>query len=657
MNPGAWNRGRRALPLLLMLGLLVLASAVRFHRLGEQSLWYDEGVAYNHALRALPELIPLLQRNVHVPAYFTLLGLWEDLAGASEFALRSLSVYFSLISVALAYLLGRHLFHPVAGLATAAFVSFNTFSIYYAAEARMYAMLTAVAAGSMLLFVVFLSSLCRAAPSCSPPRSRRRCIIALGLVNALGLYTHVVFALVILTQLVLALLWLAASWGSERQATASAPTSLGTLLDYLLANALTLLLFSPWIPTAVSQVFAQPNVAAPVALDRLLREIQGAFAFGITFEWSMGNMAFVVYFFLLFALITPGTRARALWNTLLPAVWVLLSLGIYLALGLGSRYLRFLLPAQLAFALWMGRGVWILWTRRARARHVALRNLPKLAAMVAVAGLLLAQLKGLPILYHHVDFQRDDIRGLARQIEDELKEGDALIVSAAGLAEVLGYYYRADAPVYGLPLTADGDVTRAQVSEIIAAQQRLHVIFYGAAEQDPEGVVEATLNQNAFEISDVWVGDMRYAQYVSPADFAPAQRLDARFGEDISLTSVALSSQAALGQNRPGDVLQVQLSWIAAATLERRYKVFLQLLDSDGYLVAQRDSEPGGGLAKTVNWQPGALVIDKHALLLPKDLSSGDYQLIAGLYDINDASARLPVGQGDYLELARIRIG
>ena len=78
MNLGAFYRPRHMLPLLLMLALLVLASATRFHRLGEQSLWYDEGVAYNHALRSLPELIPLLQRNVHVPAYFTLLGLWED---------------------------------------------------------------------------------------------------------------------------------------------------------------------------------------------------------------------------------------------------------------------------------------------------------------------------------------------------------------------------------------------------------------------------------------------------------------------------------------------------------------------------------------------------------------------------------------------------
>ena len=690
MNLGALNQPRQLLPLLLMLLLLILASAVRFHRLGEQSLWYDEGVAYNHALRTLPELIPLLQRNVHVPAYFTLLGLWEDVAGASEFALRSLSVFFSLISVALAYALGSRLFHPLAGLSAAAFVAMNSFSIYYAAEARMYAMLTAIAAGSMLLFVILLRQYSRAAPG----HSRRRGIIALALMNALGLYTHVVFALILLTQFVLALLWLAVVKKRERQAPAAAAVAAKTLLAYLFANALSLLLFSPWIPTALSQVFAQPNIAAPIALDNLLREIGGIFAFGLTYELGLGNMIYVVLFLLALGLLPsagllpPDRRGRAVWNMLLPVAWLVVSVGIYLAMDLGMRYLRFLLPAQLACALWMGRGLWVLWSLPISARlsaglspHLsALRLMPKLAAALAAGGLLLVQFNALPILYQHADFQRDDLRGLVRQIEADLHADDALIVSAAGLAEVLGYYYRAAAPVYGLPLSADADRTQAQVKEIIAAHERLHVIFYGAAEQDPEGLVEATLNQNAFEISDVWVGDLRYAQYASPGDFSDAQPLNARFGQHITLASVVLGTlgaQAAL----PGDVLQVQFTWVAAAALEKRYKVFLQLLNADGALVAQRDSEPVAGLAKTVDWQPGAPVIDNHALLLPIELPPGDYQLIAGLYDIDDAAARLSVGIGlddvngmndgndgndgdnkdgadsDYLELARIRVG
>ena len=35
--------------------------------------------------------------------------------------------------------------------------------------------------------------------------------------------------------------------------------------------------------------------------------------------------------------------------------------------------------------------------------------------------------------------------------------------------------------------------------DIIAAHDRLHVIFYGAEQQDPNLIVETTLNLNAFE--------------------------------------------------------------------------------------------------------------------------------------------------------------
>ena len=72
--------------------------------------------------------------------------------------------------------------------------------------------------------------------------------------------------------------------------------------------------------------------------------------------------------------------------------------------------------------------------------------------------------------------------------------------------------------------------------------------------------------------------------------------------------------------------------------------------------MAQRDSEPGAGWAKTVDWQPGTPLLDNHALLLPKELPRGAYGLIAGLYDINDATTRLQVGDGDYLVLAQIGV-
>jgi hypothetical protein len=77
--------------------------------------------------------------------------------------------------------------------------------------------------------------------------------------------------------------------------------------------------------------------------------------------------------------------------------------------------------------------------------------------------------------------------------------------------------------------------------------------------------------------------------------------------------------------------------------LETRYKVFLHLVDANGQLVAQRDSEPGGGLNLTSRWPPGETIIDNHGILIPSELPPGNYQLRIGLYDVVDPNARLPI--------------
>ena len=77
-----------------------------------------------------------------------------------------------------------------------------------------------------------------------------------------------------------------------------------------------------------------------------------------------------------------------------------------------------------------------------------------------------------------------------KQIEDNLRAGDAVIVSALGVEEVLRYYYDASAPVYGMPSTADENITRRQTLQIVAEHKRIHAVFYGAVQQDPKRIIE-----------------------------------------------------------------------------------------------------------------------------------------------------------------------
>jgi mannosyltransferase len=175
----------------------------------------------------------------------------------------------------------------------------------------------------------------------------------------------------------------------------------------------------------------------------------------------------------------------------------------------------------------------------------------------------------------------------------------------------------------------------------------------GEAERDPNRIVEGTLDTQTFEVGDQWYGDVRLARYVMPAELTLERQVNVRFGDSITLQGYALNAD----DFQPGDVLQARLDWLTDESLETRYKVFLQLLNRDGVLVAQRDSEPGGGLTLTTTWTPGETVQDNHGLLLPDNLTPGEYQLIVGLYDLDNPSARLTVDDDEnYLPLATIRI-
>ena len=631
----------RTIPQLGLLGLLVLlllvAAGLRLHQLGAQSLWYDEGVSYGYTQRSLAELIPALGQDVHPPAYALLLSAYAQLTGTTEFALRSLSVWASLISIALLYALGRRLYGPVAGLAAASFGSLNSFSIYYAQEARMYALLGAIACASMLLCLLFWRA---AGPK------RWRWGLALACVNALGLYTQYSYALILIAQGLLALAWLLADLRARRWQIA-----LRGLGQFTLLNLLTLGLYAPWLGIALTQVSSQPNISEAIPLTELLRTIQGWLAIGISYESSLGSMGVIVYFVLLFGLISlPNQGQRSGWRLLIPVLWVLVAVGGYLYLELYTRYLRFLLPAQLGLMLWLGRGIWVLWHLRPRNADGPLRGVPRLASVVAWVFFMGTLAGSLPALYEAEAYQRDDYRGLAQRLEAEASAEDAIILSGPGLQEIFGYYYDGPASIY--PLPQDPAQISADTAAVIAAHRQSFAVLYGATEQDPSRQIERSLNSEAFPLSDSWVDSMRLLEVLHSDAPLPLEPLDLRFGEDIRLTALGLNTASA----QAGEALLLDLRWTTDAPLDRPYKIFVQLLNPDGSLAAQRDSEAFGGLAPTQTWQPGEIVIDHHALRIPAEAAPGNYTLILGWYDANNPFSRLQVGQGDYYEVATIRV-
>lgn len=83
-----------------------------------------------------------------------------------------------------------------------------------------------------------------------------------------------------------------------------------------------------------------------------------------------------------------------------------------------------------------------------------------------------------------------------------------------------------------------------------------------------------------------------------------------------------------------GQPLRVTLTWRATTQPPKDYNVFLQLVDKNNKIVAQRDGPPANGFLPTTHWQAPLIFDEKRDITIPNDLALGSYQLRIGMYDL-----------------------
>jgi hypothetical protein len=77
----------------------------------------------------------------------------------------------------------------------------------------------------------------------------------------------------------------------------------------------------------------------------------------------------------------------------------------------------------------------------------------------------------------------------------------------------------------------------------------------------------------------------------------------------------------------------ISLYWKTQRRFTQNYKIFIQLRDAKGQVIANADHEAYDGLVPTQLWWVGYIIKDTNRLNWPADLPSGDYILYIGLYD------------------------
>jgi mannosyltransferase len=126
----------------LLFAAIAVGAVLRFHRIGEKSLWLDEVTTEGFTKLTWPEFLRTMWwGDGNMAFYYALLKGWAGF-GDSEFWLRSLSALFGIGSIAAAYFLGKRFLSREAGLFAAFLLSIHSFQIEYSQEVRSYSFLT-----------------------------------------------------------------------------------------------------------------------------------------------------------------------------------------------------------------------------------------------------------------------------------------------------------------------------------------------------------------------------------------------------------------------------------------------------------------------------------------------------------------------------------
>ena len=131
----------------------------------------------------------------------------------------------------------------------------------------------------------------------------------------------------------------------------------------------------------------------------------------------------------------------------------------------------------------------------------------------------------------------------------------------------------------------------------------------------------------------------------------------ARFGDAIELFGYDLPQIKV----RAGEPFNLTLYWHARNATDKPYTVFVHLLDANGKVIGQRDSQPMNGEAPTDKWQANEYVTDTYNFEIAPEALKGAASIELGFYD-GTSGARLPVTDpngnslGDHLLIEGLRV-
>lgn len=465
---------RRRLENLLPVMVALLAALVRFWGLARESIWLDEATSIMIARMDVRTLIVWVAADIHPPLYYLLLHAWIAL-GQSEFVVRSLSVLFSVGTVAVTWALARELFDSRVALFSALLLALSPLHVFYSQEARMY---VAAAMWSTLGSYLLLLAL---------RRGSRAYWLGYFLANTLALYTHYFAAFALLFQALYALLHI---WKGQAR-----PTS--ALRRWLRSTVGIGIAFLPWLPTLVRQVlgggggWVERAIGRPSAMSLVDTWLQFSVGLeGHLYPAALRRAAYLLFAALLFSAVIAALNSRKNASRAGYRDGVLFCIGsVVLPLGLiwllsqwkpmyTIRYLLAFLPPYYVCAA------------------AGLRNLRwKGLQLVTAFALLLILTAG--VWYNYQAPQKPDWRSATAYVVARVQPGDVGLFSPRWNYKPFDYYAPGRLELdLDLPVLTTAEAAQAAVNDISQRFKRVWFFWEEDHYGDPQGIAKRLLDQS-----------------------------------------------------------------------------------------------------------------------------------------------------------------
>ncbi len=389
--------------------VLAVAGALRLYEIGSKSLWLDEVYSEVRTRGGFRESMDEIVRyDAPPPSYLLALWFWRSGFGDSDAALRIFSACCDLVTVALIFFLLRHLTGRAGAFAGAILYATSSFAVYFAQEARQYALFNMLATASTFVFVkIFLTE--------ERPSPVRWLLYAL--LIAVMLYTFQYGLFVLAAHLIC--LILLRIFQPETTRSKFAPA--------LAMMVLGLVIFSPYVPRIVSkaQELSAAGVAGrdfdllniPLTTTSQMCGPEGLLPFERASVWFRAVAALLTASAVGGILAAPDRKKRGiLFGSLLIVPFVCLTALPYRPHIFEPKHLIFLCPM-----LFGGAAAFFAEIRDGKGRPIRV-----LAGIVVFCGLLAINCIML-VRYYSTETEKEAWSEATANVCDNLKRGDAVL--------------------------------------------------------------------------------------------------------------------------------------------------------------------------------------------------------------------------------------